>query len=70
MNVDTNHLVNVTDRTGVPAGYDLLPESLNRAAKRKLNGKDNAYVSKTSGGKLSRWAAKMGKTKLTVKGKI
>ena len=61
MNVDNNHLVSVEYEA--LEGYDLLPEKLNRAARRKLGASDSAYVSKTSGGKLSRWAAKMRKTK-------
>ncbi len=38
-----------------------VPGELNRAAKRKLAGKDEAMVSLTSGGKLSRWASKQRK---------
>lgn len=40
-----------------------VPDELNHAADRKLGGKDRAVVSKTSGGKLSRWAAKQRKAK-------
>jgi len=63
MNVNTNHLVNVEYDAPAPEGYDLLPERLNRGARRKLGKNNNAYVSKTSGGKLSRWAAKQRKIK-------
>ncbi len=38
--------------------YIPIPEELNVAAEKKLAGKDEAYVSLTSGGKLSKWAAK------------
>ena len=44
-------------------GYVPVPPELNRAAKRKLAGKDEAYVSLTSGGELSKWAAKQRKAK-------
>jgi hypothetical protein len=39
------------------AGYTEVPKRLSRAARRKLAGRDEATVSLTSGGKLSRWAA-------------
>lgn len=38
-------------------GYKELPDHLQSAAKTKLNGKAETYVSKTSGGKLSNWAS-------------
>lgn len=44
-------------------GYQPVPDELENAAKKKLAGKDEAYVSLTSGGKLSRWAAKKRKHK-------
>ena len=34
-----------------------VPDELQAAAKRVLAGRPEAYVSKTSGGKLSRWAS-------------
>lgn len=40
-----------------------VPQELEHAAERKLGGADSAVVSKTSGGKLSRWAAKQRKAK-------
>ena len=36
--------------------WEEVPEHLGVAAKKKLDGKKTAMVSKTSGGKLSRWA--------------
>ena len=43
--------------------YKQVPEELESAAKKKLAGKDEAFVSLTSGGKLSKWAAKQRKEK-------
>jgi len=43
--------------------YQPVPKELEPAAKKKLASKDEAYVSLTSGGKLSRWAAKQRKAK-------
>jgi len=40
------------------AGYLPVPKKLQTAAEKKLAGKDEAHVSLTSGGKLSKWAAK------------
>ena len=37
--------------------YTPVPEQLEGAAKKKLAGKNEAMVSLTSGGKLSKWAA-------------
>jgi hypothetical protein len=42
-------------------GFVRLPKSMERAAKLKLNGNQSAIVSRTSGGKLSRHAAKLRK---------
>jgi len=39
-------------------GYQSVPKELENAAEKKLAGKDEAHVSLTSGGRLSRWAAK------------
>ncbi len=36
--------------------YDEVPEELEHAARRKLAGRQEALVSRTSGGKLSTWA--------------
>ena len=44
-------------------GYTEVPKELETAAKKKLAGKAEAYVSLTSGGKLSKWAAKQRKAK-------
>lgn len=44
-------------------GYKEVPKELETAAEKKLSGKAEAYVSLTSGGKLSKWAAKQRKTK-------
>lgn len=59
MNIQDNHLVR--DIKQVPEDrredYTELPEELAEAAERKLAGKNEATVSKNSGGKLSRWAA-------------
>lgn len=41
----------------LPEGYEVLPAELQGAARRKLNGRSEAHVSLSSGGKLSRWAA-------------
>lgn len=62
MNVDTCHLILTDKREELESlmrqGYEPIPEELNQAAKIKLAGEKEAYVSLTSGGKLSRWAAK------------
>ena len=69
MNVDNNHLKEVfEDNPEIvekmkEQGYVRVPEELEHAAKVKLAGKEEAYVSKTSGGKLSKWAAKQRKAK-------
>ncbi len=44
-------------------GYEPVPPELETAAKKKLAGKDEAHVSLTSGGKLSKWAAQKRKNK-------
>jgi hypothetical protein len=46
------------------SGYELVPNELERAAEKKLAGRNEATVSLTSGGKLSRWAAKKRKEKM------
>ena len=55
MHCDTGHLV---DTRNTPEeelnGYRPVPKSHHEAAKKKLAGKKDAYVSLTSGGKLSR----------------
>jgi ABC-type enterochelin transport system substrate-binding protein len=44
-------------------GFEQIPPELESAAKKKLAGNDSAMVSLTSGGKLSKWAAKRRKEK-------
>ena len=69
MNTDKNHLMDTSELTEdklkslLDNGYEEIPKELSRAAKRKLNGKKEAYVSFTSGGKLSRFAARKRKAK-------
>ncbi len=61
MNVDNNRVVRLDDSVVElrPApGYELLPDILERAAKAMLRGKPEAIMSRTSGGKLSRYAAR------------
>lgn len=66
MNCDTGHLVRLGENEIPPVGYEPVPDNLLRAANKKLAGKNEAYVSLTSGGKLSRWAAKQRKAKRKV----
>ncbi len=69
MNSDTGHLVDTTGFSGEQIkqlseqGYEEVPEVLKHAATRKLNGKKEEHVSLTSGGKLSKHAAKLRKAK-------
>jgi len=67
LNPDTGHLVRVDSEEEMlrlaEAGYEPVPEELNRAARRKLAGRKEAQVSLISSGKLSRWAAKRRKTR-------
>jgi len=66
MNVDTNHLVALQnmERDLLRArDYEQLPDELEPAAKAVLRGRNEAYVSRTSGGKLSKYAAKRRKEK-------
>jgi len=44
--------------------YEQLPDNLNHAAKIALGNKSNVFISKTSGGKLSKHAAKRRRRKL------
>ena len=70
MHPGTGHLVNLESEMahevfGKPVtyekvrekGYEPVPPELERAAQKKLAGKNEATVSLTSGGKLSKWAA-------------
>lgn len=65
MNPMTGHLVSdintIDDR--FRADYAPVPDSLNRAARRKLAGRPEARVSLTSGGKLSKHAAEQRRAK-------
>ena len=65
MNPDTGHLKALDEETAksLEEGYEKVPEELNRAARRKLNGRSDAHVSLTSGGKLSKWAAQKRKNR-------
>lgn len=67
MNPETGHIVRVDSEEEMlrlaGAGYEPVPDELNRAARRKLAGRKEAYVSMNSGGKLSRWAAKKRKAR-------
>lgn len=61
MNVESMELKSCKDERTLEElqdlGYTEVPPALNRAARRKLAGRDRAVVSRTSGGKLSTWAA-------------
>ena len=69
MNPDTGHLVFTSNMQEdeiqklSKAGYEKIPKDLSFAAQMKLNGKKEAFVSLTSGGKLSKLAAKRRKAK-------
>lgn len=65
MQPSTGHLVsNIEDLPeSVRGDYVRVPAHLNRAARRKLDGKPEAYVSLTSGGALSQFAAQQRKRK-------
>jgi len=58
MNCDNGHLVSRLGMidTSERSRYVMLPDHLVVSAKKKLNGADEATVSLTSGGKLSRFA--------------
>lgn len=57
MNPNTGHLMNIYGLDdALPAGYEIIPQELERAAAMKLNGAQEVIVSLTSGGKLSNWA--------------
>jgi len=66
VNINTNHLVAMRERAEtewIKTGYEKLPEELQPAARKVLRGRTEASVSRTSGGKLSRYAAKRRKEK-------
>jgi hypothetical protein len=63
MNTNTNELFDVNQMTEKEINSQMhklteVPEELQHAANVKLNGEKSAIVSKTSGGKLSKFAAK------------
>lgn len=62
MNPDTNELRRVdgiAELMGLKKrGFLPIPKKLERAARLKLGKKKKVIVSRTSGGKLSKWAAK------------
>lgn len=43
--------------------YEKVPDSLARAARKKLGGRSEATIAKHSGGMLSRWASKRNQEK-------
>ncbi len=67
MNCDTGELRRMANLEDEPEEFRKIftrvPEELEEAAKRKLNGSNRAFVSLTSGGKLSKFAAKERKKK-------
>jgi len=62
MNPDTNELTRARTEEELEElldrGFLEVPEELHKAAELKLGKENSAFVSKTSGGKLSKWAAK------------
>lgn len=73
MNPDTGHLVDTSDMNQEQLdqlrrlGYLRVPPNLQRAARKKLSGRREARVSLTSGGKLSKWAARVRKARKRVR---
>jgi len=57
MNTATNHLVSGEFMEYKSPDYEAIPEELKPAAKKALNGRSEVYISRTSGGKLSKYAA-------------
>jgi len=69
MNPDTGHLIDLNkidlgkwDETLQEAGYVPIPPDLQNAAKKKLAGRPEAFVSRNSGGRLSRFATQQRRT--------
>ena len=56
MNPDTGHLKRLNKE--IDEGYERLSNEYDRAVKQVLKGEDSGFVSLTSGGKLSKHAAK------------
>ncbi len=71
MNPDTNELVRFDSEAEMKKlkgnGFIPIPQTLERAARLMLGKKKSVFVSKTSGGKLSRWAAKKRKQRVESK---
>ena len=80
MQVDTNELVDINklaiennlsydDMRDKLAneGFEAVPDDLADASIKKLNGESKIMVSKTSGGKLSKWCASRRKEKRKIK---
>ena len=67
MDVDRNHLIDgdIFKELGKieKEKYTSIPPELQTAAEKKLAGNSSAFVSKHSGGKLSKWAAQKRKEK-------
>ncbi len=74
MNPDTNELIRVKNleemRKLGKKGFIPIPQSLEEAANKMLGKKKKVIVSKTSGGKLSKWAAKKRRQKAELKGMV
>lgn len=58
MNCDTGHIVRGLGEDFPPHGYTRLPADMEPAATKFLGDRTEGRVSLTSGGKLSKWAAK------------
>jgi len=73
MNTQTNHLVETAEMSKEELtelkkkGYEPVPKELQHASERLLNGRKGAFVSKNSGGKLSKWASKKRKVRQSKK---
>lgn len=61
MNCDTGHIIDWSANAPTPHSYEPLPSSLTHAARMVMGDRDEGRVSLTSGGKLSKWAAKQRK---------
>ena len=74
MNPDTNELVRIDGIDELlnyqKKGFVPVPQTLCKAARLMLGKKKKVLVSKTSGGKLSKWAIKKRRQKAELKGMI
>jgi hypothetical protein len=52
----SGRLLSMAHGAPIPTGYLPVPKELEGAATKKLAGRSEAYVSPSSGGKLSKWA--------------